>query len=138
MNKQALGTFLLCALLCAACSSPNRGVWRGTFDGDVSGVVEFRINARGTQLEGSLDGETSDGAPFEAVMEGRIEGDAFYATFEGDGRSGIYPVPFKGFLKGQLIDGAGGGEWEAQLETPLGEPLGAKLLGDWQVQQVSE
>jgi len=40
----------LALLLVAGCSSPNRGIWKGTFDGSVSGTVEFRINARGTSL----------------------------------------------------------------------------------------
>ena len=46
-----------------------------------------------------------------AEMEGRIEGSAFYATFEGDGRAGLYPVPFKGFMKGLLERTAKGQAW---------------------------
>ncbi|MEM7052566.1 MAG: hypothetical protein AAF604_23080 [Acidobacteriota bacterium] len=121
----------------AACSSPNRGAWGGTFDGSVAGVVEFRINARGTALEGRLEGETVEGQPFVAEMEGRIEGSAFYATFEGDGRAGLYPVPFKGFMKGILDAGRGAGDWEAQLEDPLGRPQGGKLIGTWTVEQLA-
>lgn len=117
-----------------ACSSPNRGVWRGEFSGSVSGVVEFRINARGTRLTGSLEGETRGGQPFKADMEGKIQGEYFYATLEGAARTDLRPIPFEGFLKGEIRGGAASGDWEA---TPRVGQFG-KLEGRWQVEQLRE
>lgn len=125
---------LLSALLpgLLACSSPNRGVWRGEFGGSVSGVVEFRINTRGTELTGSMEGETRGHQPFSAEMEGKIRGGYFYATFEGTARSELRPIPFEGFLKGEIRDGAAEGDWEAD---PRFGQFG-KLAGTWWVEQV--
>jgi hypothetical protein len=120
------------ALAClAACSSPNRGEWSGTFAGSVSGNVEFKINSRGTTLTGKMEGTTSDGAPFHADMEGKISERYFYATFEGRTDTGLRPIPFEGFMKGELGDGKGAGDWDAKIrftETPMN--------GTWTVTQI--
>jgi hypothetical protein len=121
------------AVLAACAPSPNRGTWRGDFSGSLSGVVEFRINARGKSLSGTIVGETRDGAPFEATMKGRIEGESFYATFEGKGRAAVYSVPFTGFMRGTLGGGVADGSWEAELRGRQG-----KLTGTWSVEQVVE
>lgn len=124
---------LALAALAAGCApSPNRGTWRGDFAGSLSGVVEFRIDARGDELTGSIEGHTSDGAPFTAEMEGRIEGDHFYATFEGTGRAEIYRVPFTGFMRGRLGAGTAEGDWEAEVRG-----RGGKMNGTWAVEQVA-
>ena len=117
-------------LLLAACGSPNRGAWTGTFDGSVSGTVEFTINARGTSLTGTMEGKTSDGSPFHAEMEGKITDRYFYATFDGRTDTGLRPIPFEGLMKGELADGQGQGEWDAKIrftQTPMN--------GTWTVRQ---
>ena len=119
-------------VLAAACRSPNRGVWQGTFDGSVRGTVEFRINARGTRLSGSMSGSTRDGQPFRAELDGKIQGDHFYATFEGASRAGALPVAFAGFLRGTLADGRGEGDWQCELAVTR-----QKLAGEWAVEQVA-
>ena len=108
-------------------------MWRGTFDGSVTGEVEFSISARGTSLTGTMEGSTRDRQPFHADLEGTIKGDYFYATFEGTGSAELRPVPFEGFMKGELRDGRGEGEWEATLRFTR-----QKLDGSWRVDQVSE
>jgi len=115
-----------------ACSSPNRGVWEGTFTGSVSGVVEFRINARGTHLTGSMEGATRSEQPFAAEMEGKIRGEHFYATFEGTSRTGALPVRFQGLMRGELGDGRGHGDWSATIKVS-----GVELRGTWEVEQVT-
>ncbi|HYH45627.1 MAG TPA: hypothetical protein VEG34_08065 [Thermoanaerobaculia bacterium] len=129
----SLPALLLLAGLLAACGSPNRGTWKGTFDGSMSGTVEFRINSRGTALSGTFNGTTNSGQPFEAEMEGKINDPHFYATFEGTSRTEIYPVPFEGFLRGELGSGKAGGEWETQIRT---SPV--KMRGAWTAEQVAE
>lgn len=119
-------------LVVAACSSPNRGVWEGTFSGSVSGVVEFRINARGTRLTGSMEGATRDNQPFVADMKGKIEGDYFYATFDGTSRSGALPVRFDGLMRGELRQGRGRGDWTATIKV-----TGIELEGEWEVHQMA-
>lgn len=121
----------LAALGLAACSSPNRGTWSGTFGGSVSGVVEFRINARGTRLVGSLTGTTRDGQPFAADMEGKMRGEHFYATFEGTSRTGLLPVAFTGLMRGTLAGGEGAGEWTCEVKVSR-----TQLQGSWEVDQV--
>lgn len=121
----------LALLALASCRSPNRGVWRGTFDGSVSGTVEFRISTSGRSLDGTMDGKTRDGQPFHAEMEGKTRDRYFHATFEGTSRTEMYPVKFEGFMTGELVEGHGTGDWECQLA------LGAspKLKGTWSVDQ---
>ena len=121
----------LLALSVLACSSPNRGIWGGTFDGSVSGRVEFRINARGTSLTGSMEGETREGQPFTAEMEGRLNEDRFfYATFEGTSRAGALPVAFEGLMRGELDAGESEGDWTATLKM-----TGTELRGGWSAEQ---
>lgn len=129
-----LGALALLALLAlaAACRSPNRGVWQGTFDGSVRGTVELRINTRGTRLSGSMSGSTRDGQPFRAELDGKIQGDHFYATFEGASRAGALPVAFSGFLRGTLAAGRGSGDWECELAVTR-----QKLKGEWAVEQTA-
>ncbi len=122
-------TLLAALVFLVACSSPNRGVWRGSFEGTLSGTVEFRINARGSKLTGSLDGATSDGEPFSAKMTGKLNGADFYATFKGKGQTGLLPVPFEGLMTGRLEQGEGQGDWQAELRT------GWKMSGSWTVKQ---
>jgi hypothetical protein len=121
---------VLSAGLLAACSSPNQGRWRGTFDGTLSGTVEFQINSRGTALTGELEGATSDGQTFSAEMKGKLHDGYFYASFKGQGQTGLLPVPFEGLMKGELADGAASGDWDAELRT------GWKLAGQWVAEQV--
>ncbi len=131
---RGLGALALLALLllAAACRSPNRGVWQGTFDGTVRGTVEFRINARGTRLSGSMSGSTRNHQPFRAELDGKIQGDHFYATFEGASRAGALPVAFTGFLRGTLAGGRGAGDWQCELAVTR-----QKLEGEWAVEQVA-
>jgi hypothetical protein len=114
----------------AACRSPNRGTWSGTFDGSVAGSVDFTINARGTTLEGTMEGATSDGSPFHAKMKGTIRDAYFYATFDGRTDTGLRPIPFEGFMKGELVAGQGKGEWDATIRF-----TSAKMNGTWNVTQ---
>ncbi len=125
-------SLLALVLLVAACQSPNRGSWAGTFDGSVAGTVEFRINARGTRLTGELSGETQDRQPFAAEMEGRLSGDRFYAKFAGKSRAGMLPVAFEGLMEGELKAGHGEGEWSCELRFNQ-----RRLKGHWRVEQVS-
>lgn len=127
---RALGA-AVALLSLAACNSPNRGVWRGTFDGSVAGTVEFRINARGTRLTGRMEGTTREGAAFHAEMEGSIHGDVFSATFEGRSDTDFRPVPFDGRMGGRLVVGDGQGDWRARLRFTQEE-----LHGSWNVHQV--
>ncbi len=117
----------------AACSSPNRGEWSGTFAGSVSGTVEFIINARGTALTGKMEGATTDGAPFHADMEGKITDRYFYATFEGRTDTGLRPIPFEGFMKGELGDGKGAGDWDAKIRF-----TDTQMNGTWTVTQTKK
>ena len=131
MRIRTAGPILGFAMLAlAACSSPNRGAWSGTFDGSVAGTVEFTINTRGTALEGKMDGATSDGSPFHATMKGEIRETFFHATFEGRTDTGLRPIPFTGFMKGELAAGKGAGEWDATIRF-----TDAKMNGTWTVTQ---
>jgi hypothetical protein len=129
----------LLLLVLIGCSSPNRGVWKGSFDGSVSGVVELRINARGTKATGTIDGTTSDGQPFKAEMTGTLTGEVIQTRFEGRAVAGggIVPIAlFQGTMTGRLGggDGAGGsgeGSWTAVLRG------GQRLAGRWKLDHVS-
>ena len=130
-----LGASVACAALVAGalgCSSPDRGVWSGTFDGSVSGTVDFTINARGTSLEGKMEGTTSDGSPFHATMKGTIRDTYFYAKFDGRTDTGLRPIPFEGLMKGELADGRGTGDWDATIRF-----TSTQMKGTWQVEQQS-
>lgn len=115
----------------AACSSPNRGRWSGTFDGNVNGVVEFEINTRGTRLRGSMDGQTSTGEPFEAKIEGILRQDYIDAEFEGAATAGRgLPLRFEGRMTGSLAAARGEGDWQATIKV-----TGSPMAGTWQVEQ---
>jgi hypothetical protein len=133
-ERGARGEAVLLALLLglglAACSSPNRGTWKGEFQGDLAGVVQFTINSRGTKLSGTIEGTTSGGQPFTAEMEGKIHDPFFYGTFKGKGRTDVYPVPFDGLMRGELQPGRAKGDWEAQIRF---NP--AKMKGAWNAKQ---
>jgi hypothetical protein len=131
-RSPAAALSLLSLLSLAACSSPNRGAWEGTFAGTVSGEVRFEINARGTSLSGQLSGTTRDRQPFAAEMRGKIRGEDFYATFDGKSRTGLLPVAFEGLMRGTLAAGAGRGDWTAELK-PRGS---GTMKGTWEVKQV--
>jgi|CXWL01.1.fsa_nt_gi hypothetical protein len=118
------------AVTCGACSSPNRGHWQGTFDGNVAGTVEFDINARGTSLDGKMEGQTRDGQPFKAELEGRIEDPFFYAKFVGRVQTGVYPLKFEGLMRGELASGTAKGDWSCTLV-----PTETKLEGTWETSQ---
>jgi len=130
-RRPAFIALLLAVPLVAGCSSPNRGSWKGTFDGSVSGTVEFRINARGTSLTGKMEGTTESGAPFHAAMEGEIRGELFRADFEGKSDTDFRPVPFNGAMRGRLGSGKGSGDWDARIRFTQEE-----LRGSWSVAQV--
>lgn len=126
---------LLLGLLVAGssgCSSPNRGTWKGSFDGNVSGTVEFSINTRGTKLTGKMDGKTSDGQEFHATMEGSLRGLDLVAEFTGSATTEYRPVPFTGVMKGELVQGKSHGSWECTLRFTE-----QRLRGSWQTQQVA-
>jgi len=129
-RRIARGLFGMALLALAACSSPNRGSWSGTFDGSVAGAVDFTINTRGTSLEGKMEGTTSDGSPFHAKMKGTIRETYFYATFDGRTDTGLRPIPFEGFMKGELAAGKGSGEWDATIRF-----TSSKMNGTWTVTQ---
>ncbi len=122
---------LLLLLNLIACSSPNRGIWAGTFDGDISGTVEFEINTRGTQLKGEMEGETRGGQPFKADMEGTLDGSLIHATFTGVSRTGALPVFFDGSMSGDLFGGEGEGDWECEIRHAR-----IHLKGNWITEQV--
>jgi hypothetical protein len=119
------------ALATLACASPDRGWWRGTFDGTVSGTVEFEISTRGTKLRGSMTGSTRDGQPFEGDLRGQLDRGRIEATFEGRSRTGMgLPIKFDGALVGTLADGVGGGTWNARVTMPQ-----MIMDGSWSVEQ---
>lgn len=127
------GLLLILVALLAGCSSPNRGRWAGTFDGSVVGVVEFEINARGNALEGEMEGQTADGQPFTATLEGRIEDPYFYAKFSGTSRTAVYPIKFEGLMRGEIAAGVATGDWTCTLV-----PTDVELQGTWTTTQQPE
>jgi len=115
----------------AGCSSPNRGQWKGDFDGSVAGTVEFTINTRGTSLSGKMDGKTASGEDFHATMKGTLAGVDLVAEFEGSATTDYRPVPFTGVMRGELRAGQAHGSWECTIrftQTPMS--------GSWRVSQV--
>ncbi len=136
---QPVAGVVVALLLLTACQkSPHRGSWSGTFTGDVTGVVDFEINGAGTEIEGSMDGETREGQPFVAEIEGILRTGYIDATFQGRATSNGLPVPFEGRMTGDLEgsepgDGRGGGEWEATLSFPE-----VRLRGTFDVEQVAD
>jgi hypothetical protein len=125
-------SLVLGLLTFSSCSSPNRGSWAGTFDGDVSGTVEFRINARGTKVRGTMDGTTAQGEPFKASLEGILREDFLALDFEGAAAADQrLPLAFDGEMTGSLIEGRGTGDWLAKIRL-----AGMGLNGTWQVEQV--
>ncbi|HEX4955454.1 MAG TPA: hypothetical protein VF017_18845 [Thermoanaerobaculia bacterium] len=118
-------------LLVLSCRSPHRGLWRGSFDGTVSGEMEFRISSWGAKLEGSMQGRTREGSPFEADLEGKMRGEAFYARIEGSARGGVLPVAFEGLMRGELGGERGGGDWQVEIKLTR-EPM----AGRWQASRV--
>jgi len=106
----------LAALAALACSSPNRGRWSGTFDGGVSGDMEFTVDARGTRAEGRITGATRHGEAFEASFEGSLNQGFLNADFEGRSETGFgLPAGFRGSLQGTLEQGKGEGSWTVDL-----------------------
>jgi hypothetical protein len=98
------------------CSSPNRGRWRGTFEGGVSGDMEFTVNTRGTRAKGSITGSTDRGQKFEASFAGSLNQGFLNADFEGSSQTGLgLPAGFRGNLQGTLEEGTGDGSWTVDL-----------------------
>jgi hypothetical protein len=115
-NIGARQRLLLALALLAACSSPNRGWWGGTFEGGVSGDMRFSINTRGTKASGSIEGTTSDGQDFRATFEGSLNQDYLRADIEGSSSTGTgLPAAFAGEMKGTLGVGQGDGTWQVEL-----------------------
>jgi hypothetical protein len=118
----------------AACSSPNRGRWQGTFEGGVEGTMEFTVNARGTKAEGRITGATRRGETFEAEFEGSLNQGFLNARFEGSGQTGIgLPAGFRGELQGDLAEGDAAGGWKVDLIQ-----VRTHYEGTWAAQQVAE
>ena len=115
----------------AGCSSPNRGLWKGDFDGSVAGTVEFTINTRGTSLTGKMDGKTASGEDFHATMKGTLTGVDLVAEFEGSATTDFRPVPFTGVMKGELRQGQAHGTWECTIRFTQ-----TQMNGTWRVTQV--
>ncbi len=122
---------LAVAVLAQGCSSPNRGEWKGDFDGSVTGTVDFTINTRGTKLTGTMAGKTSGGQDFHATMEGTLAGVDLVAELEGSATTDYRPVPFTGVMKGELLRGKAHGSWECTIRF-----TDQKMNGDWRVTQV--
>ena len=79
-----------------------------------------------------MDGQTADGTAFHADMKGGINDVDFYATFDGTAQTGFRPVPFDGFMRGQLGTGQAKGDWECQLRFAQD-----KMRGDWEARQTA-
>jgi len=127
---------LLCLALAslAACSSPDRGRWQGSFEGGVAGTMEFTVNARGTKADGKITGATRDGQKFDAEFEGSLNQGFLNAEFEGSGQTGMgLPAGFRGKLQGDLENGAGKGSWTVDLIQ-----VRAHYQGKWSATQVAE
>ena len=119
---------------CVACSSPNQGRWRGSFDGGVTGDMEFTVNARGTRADGRITGATRRGEKFEASFEGSLNQGFLNARFEGSGETGIgLPARFEGSLQGDLEGGGAEGTWTVDLLQAR-----AHYEGTWSATQVAQ
>lgn len=130
MRRHAL--LVLTAVVLAGCSSPNRGEWKGDFDGSVSGTVEFTINTRGTSLTGKMDGKTAGGEDFHATMKGTLRGVDLVAEFAGSATTDYRPVPFTGVMRGELLRGQAHGTWECTIRFTQ-----TAMHGGWRVGQQS-
>jgi hypothetical protein len=118
----------------AACSSPNRGRWQGTFEGGVDGSMEFSVNARGTEAEGRITGATRRGEKFEATFEGSLNQGFLNARFEGSSQTGIgLPAGFRGELQGDLAQGNAAGSWKVDLIQ-----VRTHYEGKWAATQVAD
>jgi hypothetical protein len=118
----------------AACSSPNRGRWQGTFEGGVDGTMEFTVNARGTKADGRITGATRRGEKFEAKFEGSLNQGFLNARFEGSGQTGVgLPAGFRGELQGDLAEGIAAGRWKVDLIQ-----VRTHYEGKWAATQVAE
>lgn len=125
------GLALIAAL---ACSSPNRGRWQGSFEGGVSGTMDFTVNARGTRADGEITGATRGGEKFEASFEGSLNQGFLNADFEGSGQTGIgLPAGFTGNLQGDLDQGRGEGTWTVDLTQAR-----VHYEGSWSASQVAD
>ena len=133
----ALVLAVAAGLLWWSLASPLRGRWAGTFDGSVSGTVEFRIGVRGTSVSGTMTGQTSSGEPFSADLDGQVSGGYLQAGFTGSGRGGPLGIQFRGTLEGPL-DPAGraetSGTWRCALER-AGQQIGETLEGSFTVRR---
>jgi hypothetical protein len=117
-----------------ACSSPNRGRWRGTFEGGVSGAMEFTVNARGTKADGRITGATGNGEKFDASFEGSLNQGFLNARFEGSGQTGVgLPAGFRGELQGTLEQARGEGTWSVDLIQ-----VRAHYEGAWKATQIAD
>ena len=118
----------------AACSSPDRGRWQGTFEGGVDGTMEFTVNARGTDAEGKISGATRGGEKFEAEFEGSLNQGFLNAAFEGSSQTGMgLPAGFRGKLQGDLAEGKAAGTWTVDLIQ-----VRAHYEGTWAATQVAD
>jgi hypothetical protein len=125
---------LALAATLAACSSPNRGRWQGTFEGGVDGTMEFTVNARGTRADGRITGATRRGEKFEAKFEGSLNQGFLNARLEGSSQTGIgLPAGFRGELQGDLAEGDAAGSWKVDLIQ-----VRAHYEGQWAAKQVAE
>ncbi len=118
-------------LVFAACSSPNRGWWQGSFEGDVAGTMELSINARGTKAKGEVTGRLSSGEGFRAEFEGTLNQGFLRAELTGSSETSVgLRAGFEGLITGDLAAGKGAGQWKADLK-----PAGRQLEGEWQASQ---
>jgi len=131
-----LAVAALAALVVVAigCSSPNRGRWRGTFEGGVAGTMEFTVNARGTKAAGKITGETRRGEKFDAEFDGSLDQGFLNARFSGSGQTSVgLPAGFRGELQGDLEQGKAEGSWKVELIQ-----VRAHYQGKWAATQIEE
>ena len=123
---------LFCILLtAAACSSPDRGWWRGSFEGDVTGTMEFSINSRGNRAKGKVTGTLSSGESFRAEFEGTLIQGYLQADLVGSSVTDIgLRAGFDGLISGGLEEGEADGDWRVDLRQAR-----SHLEGRWQASQ---